>query len=294
MMTSKPIAAIFGATGRQGSAVAKYLAPSFTLRCVSRRPPFSFPVSSTTTVESVQCDLLNKQHVRHVIRDASLIFLVHPEIQSQDGLEQERSAVSHVIDCICEELQEKSGNSSVPPHVIYSSSIAAQEPAMHAEMKTKSFLEQYVIAKSQQLYTYTIVRPVFFASNFKLMAEDFKAKVMIQNAFMCYDESFAFDVIIEEDIGKLCAAIANSSLACHGKILEIASDRITPILLRDLLAKKWNLPLLEYKKSPVPTVTLQNNETIPMDLSMLNCKTNDLLTLVPKPQKFAEWVDKNL
>lgn len=257
---------VFGATGRQGSAVAKLLSQTHLVKSVTRS--HSKPIfGKRVIIENLQ----DKEQVAEALAGSQVVFIVHAEEQTPSGFDAELKNVETIFQC-CEEQAEIK-------HVIYSSSIGIESKPLQSQMLVKKRLEESL--KSKKHVNYTILRPVYFMSNFNFLIKD-----MIETKLFAieYPPDFPVDVIAEEDIAKIVHKIA-CNVKWYGKTLEIASDRIEFGVAAKLISEKIGQEL-QYHEKQLP---------FELDLNDLNLVENGAKQVLGNgTMQFSDWVQKEL
>lgn len=202
---------VFGATGRQGGAVARaLLQDGWPVRALVRDTASSTAVALREAgAELVQGSFTDSAAIRSAMNGAYGVFSVVPgNLPDNDEV---------VFGCLVADAAVESGVA----HLVYSSGASAGEkltgvPRFDAKPKIEAHIRSLPI-------TATIVRPMIFME--MLPRPGFGLEQGRYTFFLRSDQ--AMQLIAVEDIGKIVAAVFADKARFAGQTFKIASDTVT-------------------------------------------------------------------
>ncbi|MBW9089196.1 NmrA/HSCARG family protein [Rhizobium wenxiniae] len=211
MRQEKPTILVFGATGRQGGAVAKALLDrGWPVRALVRDPlSENAVVLRQAGADIVQGTFAEIDTLRAAMRDAYGVFSVLP------GYLEEQEEVK--TGCMIADLAAETGIS----HLVYSSGASSgDKPTGVARFDAKPRVEAHI--RSLPLNA-TIVRPMIFME--MLLAPVFGLNEGRYTFLLRPEQSM--QLVAVEDIGKFVTAIFCDRPRFSGKTIKLASDTVT-------------------------------------------------------------------
>lgn len=224
---------IFGATGRQGGAVARVLLHrSWPVRALVRDAATeSATALNEAGAEIVQGTFADVDTIRNAMRDAYGVFSVLP------GYLSEQDEV--LTGCMIADLAVETGIA----HFVYSSGASSgDKPTGIARFDAKPRIEAHI---RRLPLTATIVRPMIFMD--MLLAPTFGLNEG-QYRFLLRPEQ-SMQIVAVEDIGKFVAAIFGDRQRFGGKTIKIASDTVTGNDLGKIFSEAAGRPIA-YSRFP--------------------------------------------
>lgn len=234
---------VFGATGRQGGAVATALSKAgWTVRALVRDAgALNSLALRQSGIELLQGSFADVDTIRAAMRDACGVFSVVP-----GNLPQEDEVR---IGCTIADLAVETGIS----HLVYSSGASSGEkPTGVARFDAKPRIEAHI---RDLPITATIIRPMIFMD--MLLAPVFGLNEGRYTFLLRPDQSM--QLVAVEDIGKFVAAIFSNRLRFGGKTLKIASDTVTGSDLGAIFSAAAGRPIAY---SRFPDAFLATNEAL--------------------------------
>ncbi|GHP00531.1 NmrA family transcriptional regulator [Reticulibacter mediterranei] len=205
---------VFGATGQQGSAVARQLLKDdWNVRALVRDPRRAQSEALRQQgVELVQGDLNQPSSLREAMKDVYGIFSVQTPY-AEGGAAAELQQGKAVADAALQ-----AGVS----HLVYSSVGGAERGTGIAHFESKWQIEEYLRALHLPV---TILRPVFFMSNLQYATTvEADGTLVVSQALR---PETRLQMIAVEDIGKFAALAFAHPESFLGKEIEIAGEELT-------------------------------------------------------------------
>jgi uncharacterized protein YbjT (DUF2867 family) len=221
---------VFGATGKQGGAVARALLRArWAVRAIVREPaaPKSMALRDAG-VELVRGSFADSDVIRAAMKEAYGVFSVMPSSPGGAVNDEEVRFGTAIAD-----LAAESGIA----HLVYSSGASVGETLTGvARFDSKPRIEAHIRALP---ITATIVRPVVFME--MLVRPGFGLDEGRFSFFLRPDQSM--QLIAVDDIGKCVAAIFADKMRFQGKTLKIAGDTVTGRGLEAILTEAAGRPI---------------------------------------------------
>ncbi|WP_312403923.1 NmrA/HSCARG family protein [Rhizobium sp.] len=219
---------VFGATGRQGGAVAEALLKArWPVRAIVRDT--AAPKSVTLRqagAELVKASFADLDTLRAGMDSAHGVFSVLPANLSET--EEVR------IGCAIADLAAESGVA----HLVYSSGASSGDtPTGIARFDAKPRIEAHI---RRLPVTATIIRPMIFMD--MLINPAFGLSEGRYTFFLRPDQSM--QLIAVEDIGKFVAAIFADGMRFSGRTMKIASDTVTGRELGEIFSEAAGRPVV--------------------------------------------------
>ncbi|GGF97733.1 NmrA family transcriptional regulator [Rhizobium wenxiniae] len=219
---------VFGATGRQGGAVAEALLKArWPVRAIVRDTAAPKSVALRQAgAELVEGSFADLDKFRAVMDSAHGVFSVLPANLSET--EEVR------IGCAIADLAAESGVA----HLVYSSGASSGDtPTGIARFDAKPRIEAHI---RRLPVTATIIRPMIFM------------EMLINPAFGLSEGRYTFllrpdqsmQLIAVEDIGKFVAAIFADGMRFSGRTMKIASDTVTGRELGEIFSEAAGRPVV--------------------------------------------------
>ncbi len=211
MRQEKPTILVFGASGRQGGAVAKALLDrGWPVRALVRDPlSKNAVVLRQAGADIVQGTFAEIDTLRAAMRDAYGVFSVMP------GYLEEQDEVQ--TGCMIADLAAETGIS----HLVYSSGASSgDKPTGVARFDAKPRVEAHIHSLPLNA---TIVRPMIFME--MLLAPVFGLNEGRYTFLLRPEQSM--QLVAVEDIGKFVAAIFADRPRFSGKTIKLAGDTVT-------------------------------------------------------------------
>jgi uncharacterized protein YbjT (DUF2867 family) len=208
--TTEPIL-VFGATGKQGGAVARHLAKSgFRVRAVTREPdrPAARALAEAS-IEVVKGDLNDRDSVEKVMRGAYGVFSVQDFWTA--GFDTEVAQGTLVAEV---------ARSSGVQHFVYSSVASADRSTGLAHFDSKWIIEQRI---HELGLPSTILRPVFFMENWEYV----RGHILNGTLPQPLEPDCALQQVATEDIGAIAALAFCNAGRWLGRVVELAGDALT-------------------------------------------------------------------
>lgn len=202
---------VTGATGNQGSAIARHLLQrgNFKVRALVRDPnkPASVALQQAGA-ELVVGDLNDRASLDRALQGAYGVFSVQI---FQDGLDTEIRQGKAVADA---------ASSAGIQHFVYSSVGSAERNTGIPHFDSKFQVEDYIRASE---LPYTIVRPVFFFYNYNMM----RPMVETGTLFQPLSPETKLQQLSEEDYGEMVAEVFDRPADFMNREIELASVDMT-------------------------------------------------------------------
>ncbi|MBW4425300.1 MAG: NmrA/HSCARG family protein [Nostoc desertorum CM1-VF14] len=210
---------VTGATGNQGSAIARHLLQrgNFKVRALVRDPnkPASLALQQAGA-ELVVGDLNDRASLDRALQGAYGVFSLQI---FQDGLETEIRQGKAVADA---------ASSAGIQHLVYSSVGSAERNTGVPHFDSKFQVEEYIRALAKPLpgrneLPYTILRPVFFFYNYNMM----RPMVETGTLFQPLSPETKLQQLSEEDYGEMVADVFDRPADFMNREIELASVDMT-------------------------------------------------------------------
>jgi uncharacterized protein YbjT (DUF2867 family) len=202
---------VTGATGNQGSAIARHLLQrsNFKVRALVRDP--NKPAAQALEqagAELVIGDLNDRTSLERALQGAYGVFSLQI---FQDGLETEIRQGKAVADA---------ASSAGIQHFVYSSVGSAERNTGVPHFDSKFQVEEYIRASE---LPYTILRPVFFFYNYNMM----RPMVETGTLFQPLSPETKLQQLSEEDYGEMVADVFDRPADFMNREIELASVDMT-------------------------------------------------------------------
>ncbi|MBD1889866.1 NmrA/HSCARG family protein [Coleofasciculus sp. FACHB-SPT9] len=202
---------VTGATGNQGSAIARHLLQrgNFKVRALVRDPnkPASLALQQAGA-ELVVGDLNDRASLDRALQDAYGVFSLQI---FQDGLDTEIRQGKAVADA---------AKVAGIQHFVYSSVGSAERNTGVPHFDSKFQVEEYIRASE---LPYTILRPVFFFYNYNMM----RPMVETGTLFQPLSPETKLQQLSEEDYGEMVADVFDRPADFMNREIELASVDMT-------------------------------------------------------------------
>jgi uncharacterized protein YbjT (DUF2867 family) len=202
---------VTGATGNQGSAIARHLLQrgNFKVRALVRDPnkPASLALEQAGA-ELVVGDLNDRASLDRALQGAYGVFSLQI---FQDGLDTEIRQGKAVADA---------ASSAGIQHFVYSSVGSAERNTGIPHFDSKFQVEEYIRASE---LPYTILRPVFFFYNYNMM----RPMVETGTLFQPLSPETKLQQLSEEDYGEMVADVFDRPADFMNREIELASVDMT-------------------------------------------------------------------
>jgi uncharacterized protein YbjT (DUF2867 family) len=202
---------VTGATGNQGSAIARHLLQrgNFKVRALVRDPnkPASLALEQAGA-ELVVGDLNDRASLDRALQGAYGVFSLQI---FQDGLDTEIRQGKAVADA---------ASSAGIQHFVYSSVGSAERNTGVPHFDSKFQVEEYIRASE---LPYTILRPVFFFYNYNMM----RPMVETGTLFQPLSPETKLQQLSEEDYGEMVAEVFDRPADFMNREIEVASVEMT-------------------------------------------------------------------
>ncbi|KAJ3338478.1 hypothetical protein HDU93_009494 [Gonapodya sp. JEL0774] len=283
---TKPVILLFGATGKQGSAVLSCLqqnaSVTHSLRIVTRDPSSAKARSiAASGVEVLKGDLLDATSLKDAMKGVWGVYLVTDNM-GKGGVEGEgRQAKNAINEAILAGVQ----------YFVYCSSSGATSVNEAAQTVThftsKRSIEQLIISTPWP-FGYAILRPGSFFENLEVMGP-----LSLGSLSSITPASVRLKWISTADIGKFVALAFVKPELFKGKATEIVGDWISPnemaTVLTELTGAKWS-----YSQMPPLLLRLFSRDLWLMVTAMdkLDVVQTDIASLKqiqPELQSFRDW-----
>lgn len=218
---------VFGATGRQGGAVAKALRQArWPMRALVRDATALKSLALRAAgVELVQGSLDDIDAIRAAMRDVHGVFSVLPGNLAEE--EEVRTGIAVADLAVANRIE----------HLVYSSGASAGDTLTGvARFDAKPRIEAHIRSLS---ITATIVRPMIFME--MLVQPGFGLEKGRFTFFLRPDQ--AMQLIAVEDIGKFVAAVFADKARFGGQTLKIAGDTVTGRDLETIFTQAAGRPI---------------------------------------------------
>lgn len=271
---------VVGATGQQGSAVARaLLAEGWLVRGFTRDTNSAAAQELTAMgVEMKQGDLMDRASVNQAMENVYGVFNVHPGPLAMN--QDEVQAGKNIADA---------AKSHQVVHLVYSSAIGVDQAAQTGMQTEKAIVEKYI----QELgISYTILRPASFMENFLHPKFGLQGTTFTTAAL----PTTQMQLIALEDIGKLAATAFKQPGAFNHKIIELSGDTLTPVQMAAAMSKTTGLNI-QYQLLPMETLQ-QLNPRFARGYEMLNsgevtkADEESLRKIHPNLMTFEAWLNK--
>lgn len=223
--------AVTGATGQQGSAVARHmLKAGWTVRALTRDPDKAGAAALREAgAQIVRADNEDRASLAKAFTGADAVFSVQnywlPNVGKAGEIRQGKLAAD-----VARETRV--------PHFIYSSVGAAHRGMGQAHFESKFEIENHIKAIG---LPHTIIRPVEFMENVNY------TRVAISNGKLPsrgLPADKRSQKVAVDDIGRLVAHILSDPARWLGKTVEFASEELTEQQTADTLAKVIGRPVV--------------------------------------------------
>ncbi|MBD3884936.1 NmrA/HSCARG family protein [Phormidium tenue FACHB-886] len=210
---------VTGATGNQGSAIARHLLQrgNFKVRALVRDP--NKPAAQALQQAGAELavgDLNDCTSLDRALQGAYGVFSLQI---FQDGLDTEIRQGKAVADA---------ASSAGIQHFVYSSVGSAERNTGVPHFDSKSQVEEYIRALAKPLpgrseLPYTIMRPVFFFYNYNMM----RSMVETGTLFQPLSPETKLQQLSEEDYGEMVAEVFDRPADFMNREIELASVEMT-------------------------------------------------------------------
>jgi uncharacterized protein YbjT (DUF2867 family) len=203
---------VTGATGKQGSAVARHLASyGWHVRVLARDPNKPAAIKcSRMGMEVVKGDLNNKTSV---LQAAGGVYGIYSVQSLEQGLETEIRQGKMLAD-VAGECRVK--------HFVYSSVGAADKNTGVPHFESKWQIEKYIRSLGLPV---TIFRPVWFMENF--LMPQYRDSILKGTLSMALKPDKTLQMIAVDNIGGFVATAFESPDKFIGQAIDIAGDELT-------------------------------------------------------------------
>ena len=273
---------VFGATGRQGGAVARHLASEgWRVRGVSRNPAGARAQALRDVgVEMVQADMGDRSSLDRTLEGAYGVFSVQNYWMYGYGPEIRQGI--NVADA---------AHAAGIQHLVYSSVGGAERNTGVSHFESKWRIEQRI--RELELPA-TIVRPVFFMENLLgWVHHDPENNLWTMRMPMPPDRPL--QMIAVTDIGGFVALVFDDAGRFRSEALELAGDEVSMSQAARMISQHLGEPV-EYAEMPMDEHRAQSPESADMfawfiragyqaDIAALRQMYPPLLT-------FGEWLDR--
>lgn len=239
MDAKRDLIVIFGATGKQGGAVARQLLKGGArIRAVTRKPDSEAARAlAAQGAEVVQGDLDDAASLQRALQGGWGVFAVQNTWEA--GVEKEEEQGKRLA-----EVARKAGIQ----HYVYTSVGSAHRKTGIPHFENKWRIEETV--RAQRFPSHVILRPVFFMENWLgAFADGIKQGKLV----VALEPSTSLQQVAVEDIGELGALAFTRHAELAGKEIDLAGDSVTmPELaaaLTETLGRK-----VEFVKQPIEQV----------------------------------------
>ncbi|WP_330274363.1 NmrA family NAD(P)-binding protein [Lentzea sp. NBC_00516] len=214
------IAAVLGATGKQGGAVTRHLvAAGWEVRAVSRDPSAQIPGASTVVADQGSPDSLTR-----AFAGAGAVFSVQPAPHDPRSPQGYSPAVEtrwgrNVADAAL---------AAGVPHLVYASLVDAATETGVASFDSKWEVERHIADVGQPV---TVLRPTTFMDG--LYAPGLpKLRHLLH-------PSVRYHLIAVDDIGAIAAHVFADPARFVGSSLTLAGDLLTPVEIAGLMGVEY-------------------------------------------------------
>ena len=233
------IIAVTGATGTQGSAVArKLLAEGWQVRALTRDSgkPAARELAKLGA-QIVPGDMENRLELDAAFQDAYGVFSVQNFWLPNVGYEGEIRQGKNVADA---------ARAANVKHLVFSSVGAAHRGMGQKHFASKWIVEQYLPTLG---IPYTILRPAYFMSNY-----NWSRAAILNGTFtgMGLPSDKGFQSIAVEDIAVFVALAFASPDKYTGLTLELAGDELTETQIAQVFTRVIGRPIMLAKPSEAP------------------------------------------
>jgi uncharacterized protein YbjT (DUF2867 family) len=224
MSNTNKVIAVTGATGQQGSVVARHLlAQGWKVRALTRDPnKLAAQALAAAGAEIVPGDLDQRAELDAAFKGAYGVFSVQnfwlPNVGAEGEVRQGKAVAGAV-------------KAAGIQHLVYSSVGAAHRGMGQAHFASKYEIEQYIQALGLPA---TILRPVAFMDNY-----NWDRPYILNGIFQSWGlrPDKAQQVIAAEDIGAFAALAFSNPQDYIGQTLEIAGDELTEGQMAETFSK---------------------------------------------------------
>lgn len=222
--------AVTGATGQQGSAVAKkLLSDGWRVRALTRdvNKPAAQELAALGA-ELVAGDMDQRAELDAAFSGAYGVFSVQNFWLPNVGFEGEIKQGKAVADA---------AKAAGVQHLVYSSVGAAHRGMGQKHFESKYLIEQYIASLG---IPYTILRPVAFMENYNWSRAN-----ILSGTFDGFGlpPGKSVQIVATQDIGAFAALVFADPQAYLGKTIELAGDELTEAQIADVFAKVIGRPV---------------------------------------------------
>lgn len=218
---------VFGATGKQGNAVAENLLNNgWRVRAITRKP--NQPAANDLEAKGakvVQADMNNKQSLVDAMKGVYGVYSVQPLYFEKPDDEIQHG--KRVADAAKEEGVK---------HFVYSSVEGADRNSRIPHFETKWEIEKYIHSID---LPFTILRPVFFMENFTWLTSKENQTLIVPKII---DEDIKLQMISVQDIGSFASIVFNTSDKFKGSVLKLAGDELKLSQVANVLSQVCDVP----------------------------------------------------
>ncbi|KXS10559.1 NAD(P)-binding protein [Gonapodya prolifera JEL478] len=285
-MATKPVILVFGATGKQGSAVipqlSQILAQSHAIRIVTRNPAGAKAAAfADTGIQVHKGDMLDPQSLSDAMQGVWGVYLVTDNM-GKGGVVTEQNQAKNVI--------EQAVRAGVQ-YFVYCSSFGVScenDTANSVPHFTSKRAIEHLITSASWPLGYAILRPGSFFENFEVMGPLSRGSLS-----GITPGAVKLKWISTKDIGVFAALAFQKPEVFKGNKTEIVGDWISPDemakVLSDLTDSPWT-----YSEMPHFLLRLLSKDlylmSVALDkLDMVETDIPSLRSLHPTLQSFQDW-----
>ncbi len=282
---NEKIVAVTGATGQQGSAVArKLLADGWKIRALTRdaNKPAAQELAAMGA-EIVPGDMDNPTELQAAFAGASRVFSVQNYWLPDVGYEGEVRQGKNVADA---------AKAAGIQHLVYSSVGAAHRGAGQKHFDSKWVTEQYIHTLG---VPYTILRPVAFMENFNWSRAQILNGTYVGRGLR---PEKSVQTIAVEDIAVFAALVFAEPQKYIGKTIELAGDEETEAETAATFARVIGRPVVLVQPTPGAANARRSEDEMKAMFAFFNGEGYDadiaaLRKIHPGLMTLEQWLRKN-
>lgn len=225
---------VTGATGHQGGAVARALLDrGHRVRALTRRPDSEIAEAlKSLGAEIVEGDFNDAPSLERAMQKVDAVFAM--------GTRAEKGVVAEINEGI---LLADAAKKMGITHYIYSSVAGANKNTGIPHFDSKYEIEQYI---HKLKIPATIIRPAYFMEN--LLNPSMMEELRQGRLKLPFPNDRKIQMVAVEDIGQVVVHALENRSFFIGKEIEIASDKISPQQIAEILSKILDKRIKAYQQ----------------------------------------------
>ncbi|RJL33418.1 NmrA/HSCARG family protein [Bailinhaonella thermotolerans] len=247
-MTAENVIAVFGATGRQGGAVAReLLRRGRRVRAIVRDPGRARDLAELGA-EVVRGDMDDTASLDAALAGAHGVYSVQTFSGPDGTAGEERQGAA---------VAEAAARAGVG-HFVYASVGGAERGTGIPHFESKWRIERRV---GELGLPATVLRPAFFAENFAFMGPRWAGDEL--EIALALDPGKPLQVIATSDLGVIAADVFADPETYLGRRIEIAAESLTGEEIADSFARAAGLPV-RFRSQPIEELAPYGEEVVTM------------------------------